>query len=431
MNILALGLSVLQLGQVPEARPDTLRLPALHSLAVEHDPRAQQFPLHAAQTGRRLSNLSAGRLPRLRLRTDAAYQSEGPSLPVHLPGVAPPRPPKERYEAALHGDQVVYDAGRAESARALERGHLALRDARLRVALYTVREEVDEAFFTALLMEAREVEIATLVADLEARLALVATRVREGAALPGEAAVVQAEILRARQQRDEVVSARRAALDVLGRLIGRRIDDSDVLAFPDLSSRVEQARRAWERGELRSRPEYAALEAEMLALRLEERAREAEKGPELHVFGLAGYGRPGFDPFRRELGAFWQLGVRMEWVPWDWGRSRRDTEILRIQAQIVETERKALSDRLARQVEDDLYAIRRLSEALEGDDAVVALREQIEREARLRADEGVIPSADYVEARNDVLEARLTRRRHELELARAQVRFLTTLGEAP
>jgi outer membrane protein TolC len=62
---------------------------------------------------------------------------------------------------------------------------------------------------------------------------------------------------------------------------------------------------------------------------------------------------------------------------------------------------------------------------------VVALRTEVERQARAQHDEGAITAADYVETRSDVLEARLTLERHRVELAQARSNYLTTLGLTP
>jgi outer membrane protein TolC len=68
---------------------------------------------------------------------------------------------------------------------------------------------------------------------------------------------------------------------------------------------------------------------------------------------------------------------------------------------------------------------------LQTDDTIIALRARIERETRRRFEEAVVTSAEYVDRRNDLLGARLTRATHEVELAQARARFLTTIGLEP
>lgn len=104
---------------------------------------------------------------------------------------------------------------------------------------------------------------------------------------------------------------------------------------------------------------------------------------------------------------------------------------MRLQQRIVTTEERALADQLARAVESDLADMQRLQQALVSDARLVALRVDIERQARAQFTEGAITGAEYVETRTDVVEANLTLQRHRAELAQAEARYLTTLGLAP
>ena len=79
----------------------------------------------------------------------------------------------------------------------------------------------------------------------------------------------------------------------------------------------------------------------------------------------------------------------------------------------------------------DLEDIARLKATLADDERIVALRTEVERQARAQYDEGTITTPEYVEARTDVLEARLELDRHRVELAQARSRYLTTLGLQP
>ncbi len=137
---------------------------------------------------------------------------------------------------------------------------------------------------------------------------------------------------------------------------------------------------------------------------------------------------PGLNQFRTTSDAFWQAGIRVEWRPWTWRSAGREAEALRLQQRVLETEEQAFARSLARAVATQIEDIKRLRAALAEDERVVALRDTVERQARLQHDEGAITTADYVETRTDVLEARLILQRHRVELAQARAAYLTTLG---
>src|ERR671924_393706 len=70
----------------------------------------------------------------------------------------------------------------------------------------------------ALPLQARGEELNLLIADLAARLEVLRVQVRQGAALPGDTAVLRAEILKAEQNRSEVAADYRAAVALVAEL---------------------------------------------------------------------------------------------------------------------------------------------------------------------------------------------------------------------
>ena len=404
-------------------RADTLRLGALQDAAVQRDPRARQAQMQARATELRLRSLDAERLPQLGLRAEATRQSEVASLPIDMPGIDVPEPPKSRYEAALEAQVTLYDGGVLAGRRDVERARLQTAQAQLSAQLYPLRMEVTEAFFAAFLLQERLAEVGTLLDDLEARLAMVRAQARAGAALPGDTAALRAELLGAAQQRAELAADRRAALARPGPADRARGGRGRTCSCFRRSG--GGWRRTGHRARIRSTPSSRRSGAR---LEREETLVRARTQPQVSAFGQLAYGRPGLAQFREDLHEYWMGGVRVRWQPWDWGAAGRDRAILGVQRQIVDTEEAAFTDRLRREVQDELQAVDRLRDALAVDDRIVALREQVERQARVQLEERAITAAAYVDARTDLQEARVARQRHRVELARAQARYLTTLG---
>jgi len=201
-----------------------------------------------------------------------------------------------------------------------------------------------------------------------------------------------------------------------------------VLVLPAVEPDLEQAAGLTAVAALRRRPEFVQLQRSRDRLDREIAATSAENRPRVYAFGQAGVGLPGLDQFRTSSDAFWQAGVQVEWRPWTWRSAGRKAAALRLQQEIVRTEEASLGRSLARAVATDREDIARLRAALSDDERIVALRAEVERQARAQYDEGAITTPDYVETRTDVLEARLTLERHRVELAQARARYLTTLG---
>ncbi|HEX5437828.1 MAG TPA: TolC family protein [Gemmatimonadaceae bacterium] len=409
------------------AVPDTLHLGALQQAAVQVDPRRRQLALQHTQSELRLRDLRAERLPSLALEGQGQYQSDVIAIPIRLPnGQEFPALHHDTYDAHLSVQERLLDPVIGPR-RAAEHAQLAEAQARVRTALYGVRQDVNDAFFTAALMQARAAELATIITDLDAQHRVIAARVREGAALPGEAAVIEAELMQRQQDQTELRANRAAALDVLGDLTGRPIGDEDRLALPDLDSAVAALRRA-QADTLRRRPEYQQFTSTRELLARQQDVTSAETRPRISAFGRFGYGRPGLDLLSNRFDAYWLAGIQVQWSPWNWGTTGRERQALVVQQRIVATEQQAFTHTMHRAVVQDLATIDRLHSALVADDRIIALREQVERETRARFDEGVVTAAEYVARRTDVLDARLARDTHRVQLAQASARYLTTLG---
>jgi outer membrane protein TolC len=429
--ILAVALGAALGMPLPARAQDTLQLGALQAAAVARDPRGTQPELLRSASALRLTTLDMERRPQLTLNGNASHQSDVTQVALHVPGTSVPTPPKDRWQATLDAQQLLYDGGSIAARQSLERARLAESWAAVDAAVYRIRGEVNGAFFSAYLLQERVHEFSALLGDLTARLQLARDRVLNGAALPRDTSAIVAEQLRTLLARDEAASARRASLAVLERLSGRAIGDSAVLVLPDLGAEVARSRAEGKVESLRARPEFVQYDRTRQRLEREAALTHVENKPRLLAFGQAGLGRPGLNQFRVDPDQFWQAGLRVEWRPWTWRGAERASEALRLQERIVTTEERAFAEQLARAVESDLADMQRLRDALVTDQRVVVLRTDIERQARAQFTEGVVTAADYVETRTDVLEANLTLQRHRAELAQAEARYLTTLGLAP
>jgi outer membrane protein TolC len=429
MALAGVALPALLAGGVRAQNPaphDTLTLGALQAAAVRSDPRARQMDLLASQSALREKSLDAERLPVLGMTAQGQYQSVVPQIPFILPGGArPPLPPHDSYDAHIEAREPLYDPSRGTRRRA-ERATLAESQARVRTSLYQLRLEVSDTYFAALLLRAQRAELGAVITDLEARLRQARDRVREGSALPSESATLEAELLRTRQSLAELDANRSAALTVLGDLTGRTISESDSLALPDLASDVATARDSLDA--LRARPEYAQFARSRDVIARQSASVAAQNQPRISAFARAGYGRPALNPLGTEFDEYWLAGIRVDWSPWNWGSTRRAQEELSLQRQIVTTEEKAFTERIRRGVASDLAAIDRLERTLAADDSIIALRERVLSETRVRFGEGVVTSAEYVDRETDALNARLARATHRVELARARAHFLTLTG---
>jgi outer membrane protein TolC len=404
----------------------SLDLGTLQQAAVDADPRMRQLQLLVSQSELRLRNINTQRLPAIVVDGQVQYQSDVARLVPAPPGIGTLfSPPKDTYDAGIRVEQRLRDAT-VGAQDALERAQLAENQARVRSALFTLRQQVNDAFFSAASLQARAGALTATIADLTARLDEATARVREGTALPADAAALEATLLQRQQDLDELQANRRAALDRLSTLTGQSIAEADTLRLPALAAAVAGARQS--PAASRARPEFDQFDRTRDRLSRQQELTDAQEQPRLSAYGRVGYGQPGLNFVRDVFQTYGLAGFRLQWNAWTWGAGGREREALRLQQQIVEADEAAFSKQLVTSTHADLAAVDRLERALATDERIVALREQVEQTTRVRLQEGVVTASEYVDRNTELLQARFARAGHEVELAHASARLLTTLG---
>ncbi len=426
--VAALSMATPARAQQPEwtGARDSVRLSALLQQATVSDPRQRQFQLSAAASALRLKNIDADRKPTLDLSGQAQYQSSVTTIPVHVPNISIPTPPYDTYDAHLNAEQPLVSPTIAPR-RAAERTQLAETQAELRVTLFGVRQDVNDAFFSALLAQEREAQVVVAITDLGARLRETVIRLRDGAALPGDTAAIAATILQRRQDIAQSRADRRSALGRLSDLVHVPIPDSTTLVVPDLAPAVARAESV-PPVDMHARPEFAQFAATRANLAAQEAVESAQDRPKISAFGRLGYGRPGLNMLASSFQPYFIGGLQFDWKPWAWGTTSRDREILELQRQITTTNEQAFTDQLGRSVMPYLATMARLDTTIALDERIVTLRAEIERETAAKLREGVVTASEFVDRSTDLLTARLASAQHRVELAQARAGYLNTLG---
>ena len=403
---------------------DTLRLGMLQTEAIAADPRARQIQLQAAATELRLRNVGTERLPTFNGFGQLQYQSAVTSIAIPIPGIQIPTPPHYTYDAHVDIRQSVLDLSRGPRT-ALERAQLVEAQSQIRVALFPLRQEVNDAFFSALLLQERQAQTDAAIADLAARLAEMRTRFQQGAALPSDTALIAVTILQRQQESVQLRNDRAAAIARLSEISRRTISDSAALALPDLGSLVAAASRSLDE---RRRPEYAQFEATRARLTVQSAVQAAQERPRLSMYARVGYSLPGLDVLNTSAQSYWIAGAQLQWAPFTWGSIGREREVLALQRDIAAASEAAFTNSLSRMSTPLIATMARLDTTLALDERIVALREQIDREAAVRLREAAITAAEFVDRSSELTTARLLRAQHRVELAQARANYLTLIG---
>jgi outer membrane protein TolC len=406
------------------ATTDSLRLPALYRLAEQSDRRTPQVALLAEQSAARQRTLRREVLPTVSGTALAQYLSDVPQ--VRLPGgggAAGIGPTNEQFDGYLTVRQSLFDPTRRLRSR-VEDAQLAESQSNVSSALWSQRQQVNDAFFALALNAEQQRAIEATLVDLKERRRIAVLRRDNGAGLAGEVAVLDAELLRRQQALTELVATQAATRDVLSSLISRPIDERAAPALPNALIADGVALP----GVARDRQEFTQFARTRDVLGTREQLASRALLPKVSAVARTGYGRPGINALRGTFGAYSVLGMQVDWAPWNWGATQRDRAITAAQSRIVASNESHFAAALERAARADRGRIEALEHARAADDTIVALREAVLRETRLRFDEQDVSAAEFVSRSVDLLQATLDRDTRRIRLAEARARYFTTIG---
>lgn len=361
----------------------------------------------------RSRNIDATWMPSLALGGQATYISDVPSVPFDLPDARSVS--KDQYRIGLNVEQVVYAGGRPGARRRVEAASREFEQLSVDATIYSVRGQVDAAFFGALLQESVTATLLTARQSLETRMDEAAAGVREGVVAAGALDVLRVEIIRLDQQLIEARANRATALATLGTLTGLSIAD-DISLHPDTPAGS-------------GRPEYEVFEAQRTLLAARAVLAGRQRRPTVAAVADVAYGRPpGQNFFEDSFDTFYNVGLSVRWQPFDWGRSRREVQEIEARTALIDAHENALERAIAVAADRLRGDIQRIEALIAQDEAIVTLRERITRRAAASLSQGTITATDFLLEENAERQARLARDLHTVQLAEAKARLATTVG---
>lgn len=368
-------------------------------IAQEHDLRAclaaaeAAHPLQAQraliQQSARLSQERLGSqwLPGISLQGQAAYQSDVITFP-EIGGNAFPEIPQFQYQLNLELNQALYDGGQIQAAKAIAAEESAVSLHQQAVNIYQIREGVANLYFGTLAREEQLRLMGQTQKELEDRRQVLVDRVAAGAMTPEGLLAFDRELLKLRSEIAELKARVLAQRKLLTQWTGDVSWLTAPLELPALESLTEPST---------TRPELALIESQQSLLQARSQALKASLRPRLSAFARAGLGQPNpFNFLQTDLDGFYQLGVRLAWSPWDWGRTQKQREIIGLQRRSLDAQADFLQWQFELQGTQAAVEAEAKSEAAKLDSDRVAVQQDMLARVRAQWEAGLRTTDDYL-----------------------------------
>jgi outer membrane protein TolC len=395
-----------------------LSLPDCQRKARENYPLIRKYGLIERARDYDASNAAKAWLPQFQLNIRASYQSDVTRIPVDfsalralgIPMPEIPAPARDQYAATVEAGQVLWDGGGVRAQQeALKAGSEVSRN-QLEVEMYALEEKVNDLFFGVLLLNEQLKLNRLLMDELDRNLLTLRSYIGNGVANAADLDVLRVEQLNAGQTQTQLLSARKAFVEMLGRMMGEVVPENAAFVKPEAATPVRDAS---------NRPEFRLFEAQNGFFNSQKRVLRAASMPRLGLFLQGGYGRPGLDMLSDRFDLFYVGGVKLSWNFGSLYTQKNDLRKIEINQKTVDVQRDLFAYSIDLAVSRETQEIERLRRLLRDDDEIIALRENIRKAAEAKVANGTATVTDLMRDLTRENLARQTKIAHEIDLLAA------------
>jgi len=417
---LCLGCLLFVAGSPINAQNPVVSLQECYARAQGQSAISQNPQLLETLTKLRLQNIAANRLPSIEWKGKATWQNEIFGLPFKFPG-ADFNIPLYSIQTNLEASYLLYDGGLSDARKTIEQAKLATDKQSVAVELNKLKDQVNQYFFAALLLQEQAKLLDVSQKDLAAKAEQLEAGIQHGAVLESDLKKVQVEQLKIKSAIETVNSDRRAMLAVLGSLIGQDVPEEAVLKAPDF----EALRPV---GEVR-RPELALFDLQKQQVLASGDLIDANWSPKVSAFVQSGVGYP--DPlnfFDEKVSPYFIGGLQFSWKFWDWKQAERERQQLAVQSQIIDNQKKSFEQNISHLEGKFLEDIAKIQTQIAADEEIAKLQTDILKQLSPQLEHGVITATDYLLQSNAELQTRLSLEAPRVQLTQVQTAYWTWKG---
>lgn len=397
-----------------------VHLPSLAQLSIENCyekaqanyPLIEQYQLIEKTKEYNLANANKGYFPQLVFSAKATYQSEVTKIPIDfsqvgMPGINIPSLSKDQYNLNLDFYQSIWDAGVIKAQKENINTAAKIQESETKVAVYALNERVNQVFLGILLAEAQIKQNELLQEDLVRNYNKIENYMQNGMANQVDLDAIKIEQLKAKQMQTQFLYTKKAYREILAVLIGESIEEDTYLIKP----------KAVRPNTLQiNRPELELYTNKIKSLEASNQEIRTSLRPQLGVFGVGGYGKPGLDMFEDEFAFYYLGGVRLSWDISKFYSHKNLKKRVLANIENIQVQRNTFLFHVNLDVIQKNNAISKYFDQLKYDDQIIKLRTSVRLASEAKIAEGILSGTDLARDIHAEQLAKQEKILHEIEL---------------
>lgn len=386
-----------------------LSLNEARSMARDNYPAIRQYRMIEQSRDFTLDNVMKGWLPQVSisagaygftdiLKSDKKMEQAGMDMNNFM------------ANASVMIKQSVYDGGQIAARKKVVWAESQVQKQQLDVSMYAINEQVDQLFFSILLLDEQLKQNALLQNDLATSEQTIRSMMTGGIANETDLDAILVERLKAEQQNESLLASRQTYLRMLGVFVGK-----DLTAAAET---LEKPAQGYVRANV-NRPELKYYASQNLLLDAQRKQLNTQLRPTVGIFGMGMVHSKMSDMLNNGMMV---AGVSVSWNIGALYTRKNDIRKIEVQRQINDSQREVFLFNNRLQNEEADGAIASLKRQIEKDEEIVRLRENIRGKSDRKVELGTKSVNELVSDINAVSLARAQKAMHEIQLLKETYR---------
>lgn len=380
-----------------------LSLNEARSMARDNYPAIRQYRMIEQSRDFTLDNVMKGWLPQVSisagaygftdiLKSDKKMEQAGMDINNFM------------ANASVMIKQSLYDGGQIAARKKVVWAESQVQKQQLDVSMYAINEQVDQLFFSILLLDEQLKQNALLQKDLATSEQTIRSMMAGGIANQTDLDAILVERLKAEQQNESLLASRQSYLRMLGVFVGKDLSAA--------AETLEKPAQGYVRANV-NRPELKYYASQNLLLDAQRKQLNTQLRPTVGIFGMGMVHSKMSDMLNNGMMV---AGVSVSWNIGALYTRKNDIRKIEVQRQINDSQREVFLFNNRLQNEEADGAIASLKRQIEKDEEIVRLRENIRGKSDRKVELGTKSVNELVSDINAVSLARAQKAMHEIQL---------------
>ncbi|WP_158840329.1 TolC family protein [Polaribacter sp. L3A8] len=397
---------------------ERLTLTDCYQLLEINYPLVKQHQLLENQHQKDAEIISNSKLPQFNIDAQATYQSDVIEFPVAMSSIEPQN--KDQYRATVSVNQLIYNGGATAANLKVKAAALKTKKKNIETSIYQLKTQINQLYFSILLTQESLKLLEVKELQLQTKLKEVKSGIKYGTLLPASDTVLEAELLKIKQQFIEVESNKLSLMETLSSLIGESLNSETKFEKPLIKTQLQSAI---------NRPELDLFQLKKEEINNYESLISKQNSPRLNGFATGGYGNPGLNMLDNSFQTFYTVGVKLHWNVFDWNTNKKQQEVVAINKDFIENETEIFKLNTNIALDKQQKEIEKITAFINSDLEIIALRKKVLKTFDSQLKNGVITSSIYTTEFTNLFEAENTLLKHKIQIELAKTNYNTIKGE--